>query len=84
MDWKNRLEGQMQMAEALGPPIKKVKVKCKCPSCGKSHKVKMEWTGSDYAPPKYCNKCKKAIENTDPLVFEVNEMAVRRIIKAAQ
>ena len=44
----------------------------------------MEWTGSDYAPPKYCNKCKKAIENTDPLVFEVNEMAVRRIIKAAQ
>ena len=66
------------MAEALGPPVKKVKVKCKCPSCRRFHKVKMEWTGGDRVPLKFCNPCKKIIETLDSTQLEVNEAAMRR------
>ena len=64
----------------LGPPVKKVKVKCICPLCRRKHKVKMEWVGNGI-PPKYCPKCKKSIENLDPLQFMVNEEAIRRSMK---
>lgn len=29
---------------------------CKCPSCGKTHKIKMIWTGNGM-PRKFCGKC---------------------------
>ena len=32
-------------------------VDCKCPKCGKTHRVTMFWTGRG-VPRKYCNQCK--------------------------
>ena len=32
------------------------KVVCKCPTCGRLHKIKMEWTGKGM-PRKYCDGC---------------------------
>lgn len=32
------------------------KVVCKCPACGKLHKLKLNWTGNG-TPRKYCESC---------------------------
>jgi hypothetical protein len=37
--------------------------KCICPKCGKSHKLKLYWTGRGI-PKKYCQECKFYFERT--------------------
>jgi hypothetical protein len=36
-------------------------VDCKCPKCGKIHRVTMFWTGRG-VPRKYCPQCKGGVE----------------------
>ena len=47
--------------------------KCKCPGCGKMHKMKLNWKGRNPVPPMMCKPCRTG----DTYEPEISEYAGR-------
>jgi hypothetical protein len=68
------LKRKYDYSEEIKEERRGIKVwKCRCPSCGKPHKMKLNWTGRNPVPPKLCKSCRVA-DRYEP---EVSEYARR-------
>ena len=57
----------------FGPELPKIEMCCKCPTCGREHRMWLRWVGR-HMPRKICPPCKKIVGNTDAdYTFEIPE-----------
>jgi hypothetical protein len=57
----------------FGPELPKIEVCCKCPTCGKEHRMWLRWVGR-HMPRKICPGCRKNVGYIDgDYIFEIPE-----------
>lgn len=64
MDWDSLMGAEVDDDCDTSDDLRKSDVACICPSCSRSHSIKMLWTGRG-TPRKFCNSCRNIHDFTD-------------------